>query len=1293
MKKSLIFTILCLTMVLTLFMFGCQNEPQDPIDHPSDTPSDDPSQAPDQSITVVANGVTEYRIVISDFANDTVKQQAIALRRAIEASTGGKIAMVNDWEDKDDNADIKEILVGVTNRTASDEFASKLAEHEFGIAVSGNKIILAGNDATLPMAVSTFLATYFGYQDQDSYESVSSVTLPSNLNNIQSIYNAQTIVLYTTNDRLSYVDDLKNALTSKWNDLTVATIDTPTDQVFNSMTSRLVVIVGIDTMPASAKAAMLNYLQDGGRVLMLGGPAFENDLYELEGKWYDARAYAEAVLDSLDEDQYEIIVDTWAASLSNKLIPSSDNKTAMTKKQDNYGLKGSSRQLFHEVENFSSWATLELRLDALSLKEANLISFYAKPGDDHTPVFSFEVEDSNGSRWYIPVAFTSDDWALYTFSPADFTLFNKNTTSATAPDLSDITKVRMGFANSHSKTSAGHHSYYISEVTLSYVEADFNADENTSFALDGIAPLYEQYPITNGADIVTDENQVFVSDRDYVLSKTIVSRHPGYTGVGFDDETDVRFIPLLRVNDEKGLHSGYAAWIDLYVGTASQNLELEGAMIGYFGAVSEEFYNADGIAAVVETVDAMTRNVFLVDGGTTEHTYLSDETDEVVAGVKYVTLPGVTSSGALTAKVELYDGNKLLAEFSSDKFTAVSMKNSIKAIQGSHATKNGQPNRAVATLLLDGKVIDRLEQEIHFWQAKPLSERHYIYTEDGYFKRDGEIITFFGVNYSPSSGAATGLNDSGIYKYDPIVVKRDLARLKDLGMNAVAIWADAKELERCNDVLDLIRQCEEAGLYVDLSIQSSAYPLKNYKEETLEALFQRLHLDENDNIIAYDIAWEERIGSYTGDRDREGDNRYIGRDHWDDEWFAWIKTQYGSTAEAYRAWGSPAGMNSSKPVITDEMLNNTTGTYRKAVAAYYRFIDDIVSQLMQEKMLHLKSLAPDQLISFRMSMSGSALRTSNFNPSTHCFDFQSLASTMDFMQPEGYQLEASDEKALQIMFANAYARYTQPDSPVVWKEFGYHTWADRVDGNFYPNESTLQMAADYYEYALDYMLTSYTSGLYCWYSCAGYRVDEDSDYGIYNPDGSDRPVTALLREYAPKFINQGARKDTVLIEIEKDDYVGGIYGMYDDIKDELVQAYEDGKCVTFVNKMQSSAGAHAYADTLLDYAVGDAKPENGTYPLRYVNGMIKDFKVVTEGGKNYAVVTVCNTKQSIWREGTVSIVSCDGSDVAVDYTINEQVDYLENITVKFEISGKGDVALRFEIKGVQFGPLFTKTIE
>ena len=42
--------------------------------------------------------------------------------------------------------------------------------------------------------------------------------------------------------------------------------------------------------------------------------------------------------------------------------------------------------------------------------------------------------------------------------------------------------------------------------------------------------------------------------------------------------------------------------------------------------------------------------------------------------------------------------------------------------------------------------------KVNFWEPEPEKDRRYVTVEDGYFKIDGEIVNFFGVNYMPTSG-------------------------------------------------------------------------------------------------------------------------------------------------------------------------------------------------------------------------------------------------------------------------------------------------------------------------------------------------------------------------------------------------------------------------------------------------------------------------------------------------------------------------------------------------------------
>ena len=958
---------------------------------------------------------------------------------------------------------------------------------------------------------------------------------------------------------------------------------------------------------------------------------------------------------------------------------------------DDFYLYETDAQLYHWVEDLTSWDMLSFPNLNVPDNGYNAMGLYAMPGDGYTSGFSIEIVDKNGARWYANVSFSDGDWAYYLLYPTDFTWWKDGAQpQSNVPNFDEIVRVQLGFANSYRNNSLGEHSYYCSNLML-YVTDEKLPSQADALVLEGVSPMSELFPITNAKSLAAADNQSYVSSRDYVIPEELFSCAPGRQATGFDKGMTYRFVPLIRVTDEKGLHSGYAAWMHVYYSTAALNGKMEGAIVGTFSG-SKDFYNADGIAAVVETVRAMTGDTFIIDGGTTEHIYVESDTTSLSAGVNFV----ANKSAQITATVALYDGNTLLHTLSSEQTKIETNAKGVSTLRGSYDISGGKPDRAVITLTENGRAVDTITQEISYWSPKPADDRSFIYTEDGYFKKDGEIITFFGVNYMPSYGMA---ERNGTYfehyvsdaSYDPTTIEYDLAHIQDIGMNAVSIFVYYDYMKNCNNILDLINKCEQRGIYVDLSIRSHAYPLNDasYSYDEVKTLVQRLHFHENDNIIAYDIAWEPRIGSYAAS------SSYVGRQQWDAQWVQWIEDNYGSISHAEALWGVKIPKNAKGvPVITDEMLDNTSSAYKKTIAAYYRFIDDIVAAELQAAMVDMQALAPDQMFSFRMSMSGSALRSPGYAPSTHCFDFQSLASTMAFMEPEGYALRATDESSLQITFANAYARYVQPDSPVVWKEFGKHCWTGLEDGNFKPDEQLLQLQADYYAYALEYCLNAYTSGMFCWFYAGGFRVGENSDYGILNPDGSDRPVTALLREYAPKFINQGARdeSDAVEIVIERDDYVGGLFGMFDAVKNQLSKANENGQYVVFINKTQDSAADYAYADELLDEAIGATKAE-GQYPLRYVNGQIMNVEIVSEGGKTVAKITVCNTKQSTWRAGTVSVVSTSDSKVTVDATIDQELSYLEQTTITVPVSGKGAMILRFEIDGQTFGMRYSATVK
>jgi hypothetical protein len=240
------------------------------------------------------------------------------------------------------------------------------------------------------------------------------------------------------------------------------------------------------------------------------------------------------------------------------------------------------------------------------------------------------------------------------------------------------------------------------------------------------------------------------------------------------------------------------------------------------------------------------------------------------------------------------------------------------------------------------------------------------------------------------------------------------------------------------------------------------------------------------------------------------------------------------------------------------------------------------------------------------------------------------------------------------------------------------------------------------------LLQGHTGGAYCWWWPGGYRTNENSDFGIVNPDGSDRLVTKVIREYKDKFMNQPILPEPdYFISIDRDAYPSGIKGVYENIQNELFTAIKEGKTVAFTNEAIGTD-----TSSVKDTATGNIQ-NNGKMPPKYVNGEIRSVELkqpdgtylpIERGGSckisgNDTVlrITACNTQYSKWipkGTGAVSIISTADSDISLKLLISSEVPYLGMVTEKYTInglkSGNTKISLRFTAEGrFEFGNVYT----
>lgn len=787
------------------------NDPAVEHDVVEDT-SDTAEEIPD--ISLLEDGAFVYRIIRSDSGKGNAVTVCATLKKTLKTVTGADIEVLTDFEDKDSNDDIREILVGSTNRQASIDAMNDLGANEYIIRVTGNKIVIAGgSDEMLTMAVKQFLLNCAGYVSDADYTATDRITIKGNFELRNRIKEAdKDIVILKTNDTISYVDRLVASVEGfhPKDKIRVAGLNDNMSTIFSTDKTELVIVAGADTITGQCRYALDQYLYKKGRVLMLGGPAFEKVTYLSDGKFLTLSEYLRSEYGKLTDDRKLTVFDT-SDETAHSAFVRSRNPGSGVNNWDNggwfsYGDFGfdseSGKQMKVRLTNLQSagWAYDAFRCpfeaDNAYKSKVNAIGFWAKSDEaEPTTGVVLELVDSQGVAWYAKVELTSE-WQYYMFSAEDFSYYENrgNVATASSPQFAGIRSIGFGLDNAVFAQTQGNHAYYLTEVELLVMDSDM-LNYIRDIDLDSVSPYTSvQYSITNGASIETYANQIFVTDRDYVLAEELVSCQPGTQGTGYNKGRYYRFIPLLEIKDAGGFHSGYAAWINLYSRTTSST-DREGAIVGYFSSCSADFYDVNGILAVADAAKAMSRDVFLIEGGSDEYTYIPEDTSEITVGGAYVDLSRYKDA-EVTLAVELFDGDTLLGTYTSDSdLNSAPLFNGAMTFRNTFSISKERPNHVVTTLKADGVIVDRIEQTIDYWEAKPESERNYVYVEDGYYKRNGEIINVIGVNYWPSYHLAlqyyNGEFDTRA-KYDPDVVRADLARIKELGMTYAPSHKDVR---------------------------------------------------------------------------------------------------------------------------------------------------------------------------------------------------------------------------------------------------------------------------------------------------------------------------------------------------------------------------------------------------------------------------------------------------------------------------------------------------------------------
>ena len=154
------------------------------------------------------------------------------------------------------------------------------------------------------------------------------------------------------------------------------------------------------------------------------------------------------------------------------------------------------------------------------------------------------------------------------------------------------------------------------------------------------------------------------------------------------------------------------------------------------------------------------------------------------------------------------------------------------------------------------------------------------------------------------------------------------------------------------------------------------------------------------------------------------------RPRWDNDWRAWIDEQYGTVEAAERDWEFKAPRDEQgQTVAPPEKYFRVDGPWRTLMAAYRRFMDDLMSRQWNQANRTLREIDPNHLISFRQG-----------NTLPHDFTFTATPKHIDFICPEGYAIPHSEDGYFVAGFITKYVHFTTRGKPIIWSEFGQSVW-------------------------------------------------------------------------------------------------------------------------------------------------------------------------------------------------------------------------------------------------------------
>ena len=512
-------------------------------------------------------------------------------------------------------------------------------------------------------------------------------------------------------------------------------------------------------------------------------------------------------------------------------------------------------------------------------------------------------------------------------------------------------------------------------------------------------------------------------------------------------------------------------------------------------------------------------------------------------------------------------------------------------------------------------------------------------------------------------------------EYLPDRIEADLRLLSDMNVNVVS--TQYLRLSEAPQIRDFLERCEKYGIKAHLFLEG-CHPL-DVREETAAALVRAACLGQARAMFCYDLGWEVSLGDEASRR------------HLDGKWNRWLMREYGSAETALTLLGwTPSITDGAYGGPTDMQIRQPDTKSLPFIAAYRRFLDDLIGKGLQRSVRNLRKYDPWTCMGLRNGAGGNGTVVY-----AHIFpyDMKAGARHLDILCPEGYNLGATSLYMGMGELTNLQCRLVSGGKPVVWIEYGVHLFIGAAQLGYRQEDALkkLQYQTNYYRTMADFVARSSATGSFAWWYPGGYRIDERSDYGIAEPDLTPRGALLALSDRAADQLKGDLwpREADETLVYDRDLYARGYGDFFEQYAMHVSERLQEGKYTRLV-----TPGTGLTTRTLKPEGVGNI-PYRGVGPVKYLDSEIDSIvcgaETLIESGVLRPrpgarfTVTMANIDDCLWENegaGRVRLrVSWDGGEAF--YPLDRPAGYLATARASFTLKEQPSaIRLRLVADGI-----------